>query len=148
MPEGKSENEATDVGPGKSSKELPREERRSCRRYAVTLDLRWSLIHRGRAEQHGLGRTLDLSSTGLKFDAGRELAVGNRVVVTILWPTLLASHGSSEFHIRGEIVRAAGCEAAMRIARHDFVLRTQSGSVRRNDSESRSPDEDIESNSG
>ncbi len=51
-------------------------DRRSDRRYALHLELRWKLIRRRRILETGIGRTLDLSSGGILIETDRTLPVG------------------------------------------------------------------------
>src|SRR5262245_56997005 len=47
-------------------------DRRNDRRYGLQLDVKWKLIRRRRVLETGTGHTVDLSSGGLMFDAGRH----------------------------------------------------------------------------
>ena len=65
-------------------------ERRSDRRYDISLELRWKVLRRKRTLDSGLGRTVDLSSGGILFETGRKLPVGLKVQLSIAWPVLAA----------------------------------------------------------
>ena len=64
-------------------------ERRGDRRYDIALELRWKLVRRRKVLDSGFGRTVDLSSGGVRFDAGRLLPVGMGIELSIAWPALL-----------------------------------------------------------
>src|SRR6266481_9117728 len=96
-PENPQENEETIAG-----------DRRTDRRYDITLELRWKLIRRRRVLDTGTGTTADLSSGGLQFDAGRHLPEGLNVEVSINWPVLLHNVAPLQLIVIGRIVRARG----------------------------------------
>src|SRR5215475_1838548 len=83
-------------------------DRRQDRRYGLQLDLRWKLIRRRRVLDTGAGSTLDLSSSGLMFDAGRHLPEGLNVELSITWPVLLHNVAPLQLVISGRIVRTDG----------------------------------------
>ena len=95
-------------------------ERRSDRRYELQLELRWKLIKRRRVVDAGVGYTLDLSSGGIRFHAGRELPVGLNVELTVQWPILLNNTAPMSLSIYGRIVRTSEGWAAIRTMQHEF----------------------------
>jgi hypothetical protein len=105
-------------------------ERRSDRRYSLLLDLRWKLIRRRKVLDTGTGRTLDLSSGGILFDAGRPLPPGLNVDLSISWPALLYNVAPMQLSISGKVIRAEGTHAAVRITQHEF--RTSGTPIDRN----------------
>jgi hypothetical protein len=107
-------------------------DRRSDRRYRIQLDLRWKLIRRRKVQDIGAGHTLDLSSGGICFDAGRPLPVGLNVELSIAWPVLLHNVAAMQLAVSGRIVRSQGLRAAVRISHHEF--RTLGGGTEPKDS--------------
>jgi len=95
-------------------------DRRQDRRYPLHLDCRWKLIRRRRVLETGVGNTVDLSSGGLQFDAGRHLPEGLNVEVSISWPVLLHSVAPLQLVVSGRIVRARGRMVAVRTVQHEF----------------------------
>lgn len=95
-------------------------ERRGDRRYSLLLDLRWKLIRRRKVLDAGTGRTMDLSSGGILFDAGRHLPAGLNVELSISWPALLHNVAPMQLTVSGKIVRAHGTLVGVRIAQHEF----------------------------
>ena len=95
-------------------------DRRTDRRYEIALDLRWKLIRRKRVLDTGTGRTVDLSSGGVLFDAGRVMPVGLNMELSISWPILLHSVAPLQLSISGRIVRANATRAAIRMVQHEF----------------------------
>jgi len=97
-----------------------RGDRRTDRRYTLNLDLRWKLVRRRKVLDSGNGRTLDLSSSGLYFDAGRPLPAGLNVELSIAWPALLHNIAPMQLVVSGKIVRSEGSRAAVRVVQHEF----------------------------
>jgi hypothetical protein len=95
-------------------------DRRSDRRYSLQMELRWKLIRRKRVLDSGTGRTIDLSSSGILFDAGRQLPVGLNVELSISWPVLLRNMAPLQLIVCGRIVRADSGRAGIRMMQHDF----------------------------
>ena len=95
-------------------------ERRSDRRYDIALDLRWTL-HTGRkVVEVGTGTTVDLSSGGILFDAGRPLPVGKKVELSISWPVRVANVPSMRLIVSGVVVRAHEGRTAVRTTEREF----------------------------
>lgn len=95
-------------------------DRREDRRYNLVLDLRWKLVRRRKVLETGNGRTMDLSSSGLLFDAGRPLPVGLNVEISIAWPALLHNVAPMQLVVSGRIIRADGARVAVRMVQHEF----------------------------
>jgi hypothetical protein len=95
-------------------------DRRQDRRYRIHLDLRWKLIRRRRVLESGVGQTVDLSSGGILFDAGRQLPVGLNVEMAISWPVLLRNEAPMQLIVSGRIVRASQNCTAVAMAQHEF----------------------------
>jgi PilZ domain len=95
-------------------------ERRSDRRYPLLLDLRWKLIRRRRVLDTGAGSTLDLSSGGILFEAGRALPKGFNVELAISWPMLLHNVAPMQLVVQGRIVRSEGGRIGIRTIQHEF----------------------------
>jgi len=97
-----------------------RGDRRQDRRYGIHLDLRWKLIRRRRVMDTGVGHTIDLSSGGILFDAGRPLPVGLNVELSIGWPVLLRNLAAIQLVVSGRIVRNSQNCAGVMMAQHEF----------------------------
>jgi hypothetical protein len=110
-------------------------DRRQDRRYQLQLDLKWKLIRRRRVLDAGTGKTVDVSSGGIYFDAGRHLPEGLNVELSISWPVLLHNVAPMQLVATGKIVRSNGRQAAIQTTQHEFRTagaaaeprRTQSG---------------------
>src|ERR1035438_482330 len=95
-------------------------DRRVDRRYGLKLELRWKLIRRQRVLDTGSGASVDLSSGGILFDAGRPLPPGLNVQLSISWPVLLHNTAALQLIVSGRIMRASGTCAAIQMAQHEF----------------------------
>jgi len=95
-------------------------DRRSDRRYDLKLDLRWKLIRRQRVLDSGSGISVDLSSGGILFDAGRPLPCGFNVELSVAWPVLLRDIAPLQLIVSGRIMRAFGTCAAIQMVQHEF----------------------------
>jgi len=95
-------------------------DRRRDRRYEIQLDVRWKLVRRRRVLDTGVGHTIDLSSGGILFDAGRPLPVGLNVELSIGWPVLLRNLAPMQLMVSGRIVRSSPNCTAVVMAQHEF----------------------------
>jgi len=95
-------------------------DRRADRRYQLRLDLKWKLIRRRRVLDTGVGHTLDLSSGGIMFDAGRNLTEGLNVEVSLTWPVLLHNVAPMQLVVTGKIKRTSGRLVAIQTVQHEF----------------------------
>jgi len=98
-------------------------DRRVDRRYQLHLELKWKLIRRRRVLETGTGHTIDLSSGGILFDAGRHLPEGLNAELSISWPVLLHNAAALQLVAAGKIVRGEGHLVAIQTIQHEF--RTQ-----------------------
>lgn len=95
-------------------------ERRQDRRYQLSLELKWKLIRRRRVLDTGTGCTIDLSSGGISFDAGRHLPEGLNVELSIAWPVLLHNVAPLQLVASGKIVRCTGHQVSLQTVQHEF----------------------------
>jgi hypothetical protein len=95
-------------------------ERRKDHRYHLQLEVKWKLIRRRRLLDTGTGRTIDVSSGGIRFDAGRHLPEGLNVELSISWPVLLRNVAQMQLVATGKIVRCDGRQVAMQTVQHEF----------------------------
>jgi hypothetical protein len=95
-------------------------DRRFDRRYEIELELRWKLIRRRKVMEVGVGHTVDLSSSGIMFEAGQPLPVGMNVELSVSWPVLLHNVAPLQLVVLGRIVRTDGTHTALRMIQHEF----------------------------
>ena len=105
---------------GKSGGDQIAGDRREDRRYQLQLECKWKLIRRRKVLDTGTGHTIDVSSGGLLFDAGRHLPEGLNVELSIAWPVLLHNVAPMQLVASGKIVRSNGRHAAIHTVTHEF----------------------------
>ena len=66
------------------------------------------------------GKTVDVSSGGICFDAGRHLPEGLNVELSISWPVLLHNVAPMQLVATGKIVRSNGRQVAIQTTQHEF----------------------------
>jgi hypothetical protein len=72
----------------------------------------------------GTGRTIDMSSSGLRFTTDRPLMIGHRIVANIDWPAVLNGDIKLQLVISGVVIRTNGTEVALKIEQHSFKTRS------------------------
>ena len=95
-------------------------DRREDRRYAIPFAVKWKLIRRRRVLDSGVGQTIDLSSGGIRFDAGREMPEGLKVELSITWPVMLHKIAPLQLVAAGRIVRSKSPHVAIQMTTHEF----------------------------
>jgi hypothetical protein len=95
-------------------------ERRRDKRYGMQLQLRWKLVRRRRLIDAGTGCTINMSSGGIRFEAGREMPAGLNVELAIAWPILLLNVAPMQLFVTGRILRSREGWAAIRTVTHEF----------------------------
>jgi hypothetical protein len=104
------------------SKARPVTDQRLHCRYPIRLELEYRVLNKGRAEQRGLGRTLDISSGGVLFEANDSLPVHSRIQLLLNWPFSSEGICPLKLLIRGHVVRSVDGAVAVRTERHEFRL--------------------------
>ena len=113
-------NPATTWGEQATQTEAIAGERRHGRRYDIELEVRWKLIRQRKVMEAGVGQTVDLSSSGILFEASRTLPAGLNVELSISWPVLLHNVAPLQLVVRGRIMRSDGRRVALRMTQHEF----------------------------
>jgi hypothetical protein len=98
-------------------------DRRASTRFSLNLEVRYTILGGNKPVRVGVGRTIDVSSSGLRFMADTPMLTGQKIVVHIDWPVLLDGDTKLQLVISGVVVRTDGTEAALQIQRHDFRTR-------------------------
>ena len=91
-------------------------------RYPITLELQYKLLNKGRVEHLGVGRTLNISSGGVLFQADGILPPTGPIELALTWPFLLEGICNLKLVMRGRVVRCdAGSRAiAVKAEYHEF----------------------------
>jgi len=98
-------------------------ERRASTRFSLNLEVRYTVSGSPGTAETGSGRTIDLSSSGLRFATPRPLEPGLRLDVAIEWPVLLDGGVHLQLVAAGVVVWSKGAETALRIQRHELRTR-------------------------
>lgn len=97
-------------------------ERRRAARFAIEQDVRYKVLSRGAVEV-GMGKTINISSSGVLFTTDRVLSPGERLELAMNWPAQLDNHCPLKLVTAGRVIRSQSHLAAMAIERYEF--RTQ-----------------------
>src|SRR5262249_28165991 len=95
------------------------EERRFKSRYPLELTVRYQTLGRGKAI-NGVGKTLNLSSSGLLIIAQPVIGEGSRLKVTIEWPSLLNGTTPLQLVTVGRVVRQGNTSFAVAFEQYQF----------------------------
>ena len=90
------------------------------RRYPIALEIEYKLLRKGRVERLGLGRTLNVSSGGVLFEANESLPAGSSIEILMQWPFLLEGVCPLKLVIHGSVVRSDSKRIAVRTKQHEF----------------------------
>ena len=97
-------------------------ERRGNDRFPIESELRYRLLD-ARAPESGLGRTLNMSSSGVLFTSESALPIGRKVELSVDWPAELNENCGLKLVAQGKIVRSSTECAAITIDKYDFRTR-------------------------
>ena len=110
---------------------LPRKdpyERRSCYRFPIERDVKYKILGTYKnVIQIGLGKSLNISSSGVLFTTESSLREGQRVELAVSWPVLLNNVLPLKLVASGRLVRSKGTQAAMAIDKYEFRTRGSNG---------------------
>jgi len=104
-------------------KDTQENDRRSKHRFAIQRELHFKVMERERVVSKGVGRTVDISSIGVAFEAAGKFKPGALVQLSISWPVLLDETCKMQLMIVGRVVRTGNQDVACTIDRYEF--RTQ-----------------------
>lgn len=94
-------------------------ERRANDRFPIEREVRFKVLSK-RNEDSGTGTTLNMSSGGVLFNAGKMLIPGKRVELAISWPAQLDNKCALKLVARGRIVRSQEGQTAVEIQQYEF----------------------------
>jgi hypothetical protein len=98
-------------------------ERRSKRRFQIEQEIRYKMLYGQRIAETGIGRTMNISSSGVWLSTENMLTSGMPVELSMNWPVLLNDSCPMKLMIYGCVVRSNEKGAAVAIERYEF--RTQ-----------------------
>jgi hypothetical protein len=100
-----------------------KDERRSKRRFRIEQEVRYRLLYGHRIAETGVGRTVNMSSSGVWITTQTTLTAGLPIELSVTWPALLNDVCPMKLMIYGCVVRSTDRGAAISIERYEF--RTQ-----------------------
>ena len=107
---------------GTESPDAHEVERRIHRRYPITLDVQYKLVATDTGEQVGIGKTVNVSSGGVLFEATDGLPARSLIELFIDWPLLKEDARPLKLVMYGRVIRSDGQLAAVRVSRHELRL--------------------------
>lgn len=105
---------------GTDAVQLELSERRLADRYPVEVDLAYRIVGTMHAGDSGLGRVLNLSSTGLIAECQPSLQAGLDVELIVTWPAQHGKGSGLKLHATAHTVRTDGTRTALRIDESTF----------------------------
>lgn len=113
------------IGSEFAAKSVAREanDRRTADRFPIEREVRYKVLSKRSSEEAGLGKTINMSSSGVLFTSEHLLMPGKRVEVAISWPAQLNNKTALKLVARGRVVRCDNGKAALEIQQYEF--RTQ-----------------------
>ena len=107
----------------KETKATNERERRGKRRFLIEQEVRYKMLYGQRIAETGVGKTMNISSSGVWFSTENMLTTGMPVELSMTWPVLLNESCPMKLMIYGCVVRSNEKGAAVAIERYEF--RTQ-----------------------
>lgn len=95
-------------------------ERRNAERMSIEREVHYRVLNKKDGEAEAIGRTLNISSSGVLFTTQHMLPPGRRLELAISWPAQLDNRCSLKLVARGRVVRYEGDRAALEILQHEF----------------------------
>jgi hypothetical protein len=77
----------------------------------------------------GVGKTLNISSSGVLFTSEHKLPLGARVELSISWPVALNVKCLLNFVAQGRVVRYSKGEVAVHIQKYEFRTQSRAATV-------------------
>jgi hypothetical protein len=103
-------------------------ERRSCNRLPVEREVKYKIFEgHNSVIRVGLGKSLNMSSSGVLFTTESILREGAQVELAVSWPALLDNVLPLKLVACGRLVRSEGTQAAMSIVKYEFKTRGCNG---------------------
>jgi len=98
-------------------------DRRSADRFPIEREVRYRMLSKRSGPQEGVGKTINISSTGVLFTTDEVLIPGKRLEISISWPAQLDNKCQLQLVARGRVTRHENGRAAIEIQQYEF--RTQ-----------------------
>jgi PilZ domain len=117
-------SETVTLGKRLDAPDVSTTERRRSSRFPIERELRYKTLNQRTEILAGIGKTLNISSSGVLFTSDHDLPVGTRLEVSISWPAQLNEKCLLNLVARGRVSRYSEGQLALQIQQYEF--RTQS----------------------
>ncbi|MDR3703233.1 MAG: PilZ domain-containing protein [Candidatus Sulfopaludibacter sp.] len=98
-------------------------ERRTKARFPIHRELRYKVLDDDTIVAAGVGKTVDISSSGLAFDIDQTVKPGAFIELSISWPVLLDENCGMRLIVFGRVLRSGPRKTVCTIDKYEF--RTQ-----------------------
>jgi hypothetical protein len=100
------------------------DDRRSHRRYPIVLEVEYKVLKRHQVVELGSGFTLNISSSGVLFEANDTLRSTDAIELTLNWPFLLDGVCPLRLVLKGRVIRnhGRGKRIAVSFKRYEFYI--------------------------
>lgn len=98
-------------------------ERRTKARFPIHRELRYKVLEDEAIVASGIGRTIDISSSGLAFDIDQTVKPGAFIELSISWPVLLDESCPMRLIVFGRVLRSGPGNSACTVDKYEY--RTQ-----------------------
>jgi hypothetical protein len=103
--------------------------RRSSERMSIEQEVSYRVLNDKAGDVASMGKTVNISSSGILFTTEHMLLPGRRVEISINWPAKLDNKCALKLVARGRIVRFQEGIAALEIMHHEFRTKSIRASV-------------------
>lgn len=97
-----------------------RTERRSADRFPIEREVRYRILTKRNTYEEGVGKTINISSSGVLFTTDQILIPGKRIELSISWPAQLDNKCQLKLVARGRVARLEQGRAAIEIQQYEF----------------------------
>ncbi len=88
--------------------------------FPIVREVRYKVRNSTGVVEIGTGETINISSTGVLFNAQAPLPPGKRIELSISWPVQLDGKCGLKLVACGRVVRCEGTNVALKIEKHEF----------------------------
>jgi hypothetical protein len=99
---------------------IQKTDRRAADRFPIEREVRYKVLSKKSLDEAGLGRTINMSSTGILFTTEHMLLPGRRLELAISWPAQLNNATPLRLVARGRVTRYEDGRAAIEIQQYEF----------------------------
>lgn len=99
---------------------LQKTDRRTADRFPIQREVHYKVLNKKSPDEAGLGRTINMSSTGILFTTDHMLLPGRRLELAISWPAQLNNQTPLRLVARGRVTRYEEGLAAIEIQQYEF----------------------------